>query len=55
LTDLIPYLHKKHAQDGFFRQTALLLLGVAWLPALAMWTASHWVKLLTAALAPLYF
>ena len=37
LTDLVPYLHKKHAQDGFFRQTALLLLGVAWLPALAMW------------------
>ncbi|MNT98613.1 hypothetical protein D3C72_2412360 [compost metagenome] len=24
------------------------------MPTLDMWTASHWVKLLTAALAPLY-
>ena len=37
LADLMPYLHKKHDQDGFIRQSALLLLGVVWIPALALY------------------
>lgn len=35
LADLMPYLHKRHGQDSFARQTTLLLIGVGWVPAFA--------------------
>ena len=35
LADLMPFLHKQHGRDGFAPQSALLILGVSWVPTFA--------------------